>query len=73
MKASRLLRERLLTRVIVTLKNGQAFEGLLYELDDRAWFLRDAAAIGAGEKNTNLPLDGEVVLLTSEIAFAQRP
>jgi small nuclear ribonucleoprotein (snRNP)-like protein len=72
-RSSRLLRERLLTRLIVTLKNGQSFEGVLYELDDRAWFLRDACAIGAGEKNTNLPLDGEVVLLTSEIAFAQRP
>ena len=69
----RLLRKRLLSRVVVTLKSGDSFEGVLYELDSRAWFLRDASAIGAGEKNTNLPLDGEVVLLTSEIAFAQRP
>lgn len=73
MKNSRLLNKRLLSRVVVTLKNGQSFEGLLYQLDAQAWFLRDASAVGVGDKNTNLPLDGEVVLLTSEIAFAQRP
>jgi small nuclear ribonucleoprotein (snRNP)-like protein len=72
-KNSRLLKKRLLQRVIVTMKTGDAFEGLLYEIDTHAWFLRDACAIGAGEKNTNLPLDGELVLLASEIAFAQRP
>ena len=73
MRRSRLLRQRLLSRVVVTLKSGDSFDGVLYDLDDRAWFLRDASAVGAGEKRTNLPLDGEVVLLTSEIAFAQRP
>lgn len=73
MKNSRLLRQRLRARVVVTMKSGQSFDGVLYEIDPQAWFLRDAAAIGAGEKGVNLPLDGEVVLLTSEIAFAQRP
>lgn len=73
MKSSRLLRQRLLSRVVVTMKNGQSFEGLLYQLDSGVWFLRDASAVGAGEKGTNLPLDGEVVLLAAEIAFAQRP
>ena len=73
MKQSRLLKQRLLSRVVVTMKSGQSFDGLLYQLDEHAWFLRDAHAVGAGEKRTDLPLDGEVVLLTSEIAFAQRP
>lgn len=73
MKTSRLLRDRLRSRVVVTMKSGQSFDGVLYDLDDRVWFLRDASALGAGEKNTNLPLDGEVVLLSAEIAFAQRP
>ena len=41
----RLLRKRLLSRVVVTLKSGDSFEGVLYELDSRAWFLRDASAM----------------------------
>lgn len=73
MRTSRLLRKRLLHRVVVTLKNGQSFEGLLHEADGHAWFLRDASAVGMGERQTNLPLDGEIVLLVAEIAFAQRP
>lgn len=73
MRPSRLLKERLLNRVVVTLKSGQSFEGLLYELDAHAWFLRDASAIGVGDKGSNLPVDGEIVILSAEIAYAQRP
>lgn len=73
MRKSRLLKERLLERVVVTLKSGQSFEGLLYDLDPHAWFLRDSFAVGAGEKNTNLPLDGELIVLAADIAFVQRP
>lgn len=73
MRRSRVLESRLRERFVVTLKTGQSFEGLLYSHDDRHWVLRDASAIGAAEKNTNLPVDGEVVLLTAEIAYAQRP
>lgn len=64
---------RLRQRVIVTTKAGAAFDGLLFEADRTAWFLRDASALRMGEANTNLPVDGEVVILTSEIAYAQRP
>ncbi len=73
MRTARALKRRLRQRVIVTLKSGQSFEGVLFECDPQAWVLRDTSAIGVGEKNTNLPVDGEVVLLTAEIAFAQRP
>lgn len=58
---------------MVTLKGGQSFDGLLIDCDPQAWVLRDTFAIGAGEKNTNLPVDGEVVLLSAEIAYVQRP
>lgn len=73
MRRSRLLAERLCHRVIVTLKSGQSFEGVLFECDPQAWVLRDSSAIGVGENGTNLPVDGEIVLLTAEIAYAQRP
>jgi hypothetical protein len=35
--------------------------------------LRDVSAIGVGDKGTNLPVDGEIVILSAEIAYAQRP
>ena len=73
MRTSRLLKERLLYRVIVTTKAGAAFEGVLFEVDPQAWVLRDAYAVGAGEKGTNLSVDGEVVILAADIAYAQRP
>lgn len=73
MRSSRLLKERLHYRVVVTLKSGLAFEGVLYAIDAQAWVLRDTSALGAGDKNANVPVDGEVVLLTADIAYAQRP
>lgn len=73
MRTSRLLKERLHHRVIVTLKNGQSFQGVLWSCDPQAWVLRDAEALGVAENNTNLPVDGEVILLVSEIAYAQKP
>lgn len=72
-RGSRVLRDRLRKRVIVTLKSGDAFGGVLVEADERAWVLRDAAAIGAGEHRSNLLVDGEVVILAAEIAYVQVP
>lgn len=73
MRSSRLLKERLHYRLVVTLKNGQSFEGVLWAVDAYAWILRDASALGVGEKGTNLPVDGEVLVLAAEIAYAQKP
>lgn len=70
---SRVLRDRLRHRVIVTMKSGQAFDGLLHSFDNHAWVLRDSTAMGAGEKGSNLPVDGEILLLVGEIAYIQRP
>jgi hypothetical protein len=59
--------------VVVTLKTGAAFQGVLFEHDDRAWILREAHALAVQPDATNLPVDGEVVLLVGDIAYAQRP
>lgn len=67
------LERRLRQRVIVTLHSGESFVGVLFECDERAWVLREAEAIGAGERGANLILDGEVVVLSENVAFAQRP
>lgn len=70
---SRVLTSRLRESVIVTLKTGDSFSGVLYSHDDKALVLRGAEAIGAGEKKTNLPLDGELLVLMADVAWMQRP
>jgi hypothetical protein len=54
------------------LKQGQAFEGVLWDADDKVWVLRSAEAIGAAKNGGPLPLDGEVLVLTGDILHVQR-
>lgn len=71
-KRSRILSERISEKVILTLKQGQAFEGILWDADDKVWVLRSAEAIGAAKGGASLPLDGEVLVLTGDILHVQR-
>lgn len=73
MRTSKLLRDRLRRRVIVTLHTGEAWGGVLFAADPQVWVLREATAIGAGEDRTNLPVDGELLLLAVDIAYVQMP
>lgn len=70
---SKVLRSRLRDRVLVTTHDGAAFAGVLFESDDKALVLRDAEAVGAGESKTNLPLDGELIVLMWDVAYIQKP
>lgn len=69
----RILRSRLRERVVVTLKTGDAFAGILYSSDDKALVLREAMAIGAAGRREDLPLDGELIVLVPDVAYIQRP
>lgn len=73
MKRSRVLVSRFRERVLVTTKSGATFDGVLYSADDRALVLRNTSAVGEGENKTDLPLDGELILLLPDVAFIQRP
>lgn len=73
MRRSRILTSRFREHVAVTLKSGDAFAGILYSADNKALVLRQAEAVGAGENKTNLPLDGELILLLADVAWLQRP
>lgn len=70
---SRVLSSRFRERVLVTLKTGEAFDGVLYSADRHALVLRNAEAVGMGERKTNLPVDGEVIVLLPDVAWLQRP
>ena len=72
-RRSRLLQERIADRLIVTLKTGEAFDGVLWDADDKLWILRNTTALGAGKDGAPLPLDGEVIVLAGDVLHAQRP
>lgn len=67
------VRDRICSRVVITLKSGEAFAGVLFEADGGAVVLRDTSAIGAGENRADLPLDGELLILTADVAYIQKP
>ena len=67
------LRSRLREKVIVTTKDGASFSGVLYSADNKALVLRAAEALGAASDQTNVPMDGEVIVLLADVAFIQKP
>lgn len=70
---SRILRDRLRSRVIVTLKAGDSFKGILFDHDGRVLVLRETIAVGVGQRQSDIPVDGELVILWDEVAYVQRP
>ena len=69
----RLLRRRARETVVVTLKSGLAFRGVLFDVDDRSFVLRNAEALEQGVNGSHVPVDGEVVMARSDVEFWQRP
>lgn len=67
-----MIASRLRESVAVTLKSGDSFSGVLYSFDKTALVLRAAQAVGQGERHTDLPLDGEVIVLWADVAWMQR-
>ena len=70
---SRVLRSRLREKVLITTKDGASFAGVLYASDNKAIVLRAAEALGAASDQSDVPLDGEVIVLLADVAFIQRP
>lgn len=73
MTRSRVISSKLRERVIVTTKTGDAFSGILYSHDGKALVLRETQALGAGERSSDLPLDGELIVLLPDVAYIQKP
>lgn len=67
------LAERVRRRVIVTMSDGAAFDGVLYDADADALVLRAATAVGFGPQSENVIVEGEVLLLRAQIAYTQIP
>lgn len=69
----RLIKQRLRRQVVVTLKTGDSFSGVLFEVDSESFVLRKAEALGMAAKGENLTVDGELLVLRADIAYIQLP
>lgn len=64
------LQERLKRSVVVTLSNGGAFEGVLYEYDAKSLVLRNAVLM-AEPPAPSAPVDGELLILWEHVLYVQ--
>lgn len=65
----RVLRARARKTVVVTLKSGATFKGVLTTSDRDALVLRSTVALG----DAVVPVDGELLVLRSEVDYIQLP
>jgi hypothetical protein len=70
-RAQKLIADRLAVRVIVTQLDGQAFAGVIADLDDGWLLLREAEQLGP--QGSRVAVDGELLIPRERIAYIQRP
>jgi hypothetical protein len=69
--ADRLLGGVYAEKVMVTRSAGEAFLGVLADMDDRMLLLREAQAVGADGQRRSV--DGELLIPRADVAYIQRP
>lgn len=67
-----IIRNHLRRRAIVTTHDGQGFSGVLYDADTEAVILREAEALDLAD-GTRVAVDGELLILRTEVAYIQLP
>lgn len=68
-----LLSERRRQKVLVTLKSGEAFSGVMFSVDRDAMVLREVLAVAYGPRSEDVPVGGEVLILRADVAYLQVP
>lgn len=69
----RILNTRLRHKVIITLKDGSSFSGVLFDADRDAFVLRNAEAHDPNPRSAAVPVDGEVLVLRADVSYMQIP
>jgi small nuclear ribonucleoprotein (snRNP)-like protein len=69
---NRVIKTRLHYRLVVTLKDGTTFRGVLWESDKEALVLRDAEAL-LDPTQAPVGVDGELIILRVDVNYIQRP
>lgn len=67
----RIARDHLLCRYVVTLKSGEAFDGLLRDADGHTLELVQATSLATGRDP--IPVDGSLYVARADVAYLQRP
>ena len=71
MRADRLIRQHYRDRYLVSLASGEAFEGVLIDLDPSHIVLADASQVQAD--GTRVPVDGRLWLPRPNVLYMQQP
>lgn len=74
MARDRIVRSHLRRSVVVSLKTGEGFHGVLFDADRESLLLRNAAAVEVNG-NDRIPVgaDGELLFRWAEVAYVQFP
>lgn len=68
-RPDRILRSHLRYRLVVTMRDGATWDGVVMDADERTLILRDVEAIQPDK--TRVPADGEVLVPRDQIAYCQ--
>lgn len=69
-RPDRLVRQLLRDRLVLTMRGGETFEGVVLDADDKTVKVADAYVLG---ENSRTVVDGELYLPRAELAYMQRP
>lgn len=70
LKRDKLIRAALRERFIATLRNGETFDGLLLDADEKTYRFANAYAVDAKGR---VSVDGELFIPREEVIYIQRP
>ena len=59
-------------QIVVTMKTGETFSGVLWEETGRELILRGAAGVSM-DRGNDIGIDGELLVFVSDIAYVQKP
>lgn len=68
-----IMRQAMKERVIVTLKTGEGFEGVLFWADGKTWEITEAKALGVGQRGEDAPVNGRLLIPAHNVAYCQKP
>lgn len=67
-----LVRRQMRRQVVIELRGGETFRGLLVAVDARSVLLRSVEVLGSPQAETQV-VDGELLIPRADIKFMQRP
>jgi len=71
MRADRLVKQHMRSRYLVTMASGEAFDGVLVDVDPQHLVLADAEAVAPTGERT--PIDGRLWLPRPSVQYMQQP